>query len=316
VKYIKIIGVWLVLSTAGLELLLHLAAPYGPHQLVGRLPYQAGVHVVNVMSDTRSIFGPNPCNPVSNPLTERVDFTFDHNGGRGNASAPILVLGDSFVADGGSNTPFWASIDAYGLGQNGAGPLTELALLKKAGFNEPRKAIIVAFFAGNDISNAAYEQTHRPPRFLLPVAIRWVVTNHDIPMVCYTDVQGQPVALYQTEIDSYRHSRAYWEQHAGWTVTQDAIRSMRDLSLAHGALFILLYIPTKTSAYAPMLGFGEDAQRGLLEDFARRENIAFWDLTEVIRTETARGTRLYWHGDLHWNPVGHTIIGEWLKGAF
>jgi len=149
--------------------------------------------------------------------------------------------------------------------------------------------------------------------------------------------------------------RADIEAAVNFKLTAAALREARDLAQAGGARFTLAFLPSKERVHLPLLrqspelveralagvftvAIGPDGtldatatpadaetlfahiddQANAMADFARREDIAFLDLTPAFREAAARGEPMFNYADTHWNAEGHKlaakVLGEYLSG--
>ena len=120
-----------------------------------------------------------------------------------------------------------------------------------------------------------------------------------------------------------------------WKAVSRVIVEAADWTQAHGATFVLMFIPSKVGAYYDLLtpealeriraSVGEDGdipmrffdnadtQRNLLAELAQAHGFLYLDLTGPFRVAAGEGELLYFRGDTHWNRAGHSLAGTVLK---
>lgn len=99
----------------------------------------------------------------------------------------------------------------------------------------------------------------------------------------------------------------------GAPVTMRLLREMHRWVAAHGAQFVLVYVP-----YASEIEPGRPdyplarAGHALLRDVAAQEEIPLIDLTDRFRAEAQRGQILVFAHDDHWTAAGHQVAAQAL----
>jgi hypothetical protein len=135
-------------------------------------------------------------------------------------------------------------------------------------------------------------------------------------------------------LNSARRSRAEIEASRGWELTRRAYREMARLVRGQGGELVVLFIPSKTQVYLPLLEASfpraelEEAIRlcfrnqpygarladiernrealdDLMSELCREDGIAFLDLTAELRAKVEAGYNVYFPDDSHWNALGH-----------
>jgi hypothetical protein len=128
-------------------------------------------------------------------------------------------------------------------------------------------------------------------------------------------------------------SRQQLEASRGWELTRRSYREMQRLVRAQGGELIVLFIPSKSQVYLPLLEAsltGTELRRALrlclggqpppglefvmqnrlalndlMREFCTEEGITFLDLTADLESTVGAGHNVYFPDDSHWNDVGH-----------
>ena len=112
-----------------------------------------------------------PLSPDQDQVIAHVHMITDANGFRNSppekATYDIVALGDSFTRASGVATPWpqklaeYTGSDVLNLGDVGLGPQDELKVLRQYGLKKQPQWVILAYFEGNDLYDAAsYEQAN------------------------------------------------------------------------------------------------------------------------------------------------------------
>jgi hypothetical protein len=222
-----------------------------------------------------------PLSPDRDEVVASVRFTTDAHGFR---NAPperptydVVALGDSFTMAANVASPWpqqlaeTAGRHVLNLGEAGAGPQQELAILRKYGLSKQPLWVIMAYFEGNDLYDAGSYARASP---LIITRVAWYfVTRAEA---------AQPTSSEESNEDFASHSYLYpmtltingaeleigfFSAYFAWaTVSEDTIRQSRnyelvcetildalELSEAAEAQFLLVYVPSKESVYLPLL---------------------------------------------------------------
>ena len=126
-----------------------------------------------------------PVPPNQDKIVARVYLTYDSQGFRNalpeKETYGIVTLGDSFTDGLNAPTPWpqqlanYTEIDVLNLGEAGSGPQIELEALRQYGLEKRPQWVIMAYFEGNDLHDAAaYEQANP---FLLARLGRYMLTR-------------------------------------------------------------------------------------------------------------------------------------------
>ncbi|PJF32523.1 MAG: hypothetical protein CUN52_01215 [Phototrophicales bacterium] len=193
---------------------------------------------------------------------------------------PILALGDSFTEAPNVGTP-WTDIlaDKIGMpvrnmGFRGYGPVEEAIIMREYATNTQADYVIIAFFEGNDISNAqsyTWQYTDENP-FELPHITRQAMRDDARQVLLWTfeppqgDTFKYPVTL---NIHNTQAPMAFLEGYI-WNNVVSAddleasrplemtIQAWRDIQAVAGeACVILAYLPSKETIYLPYVVEGD-----------------------------------------------------------
>ncbi len=225
-----------------------------------------------------------PLSPDQDKVLDHVRFVTDANGfpnsPSDNMTYDIVTIGDSFTEGRTVANPWPRRVaeqmnsSTLNLGQAAFGPQEEVEVLKQYGLEKQPKWIIMAYFEGNDLHDAAaYERF--PPLIVMRVGRHYFTRGIDKlnsllqedsdPPGLTTDVDFQyPITV---SINGKTRDVAFFPFYISWlTVTHEEIEysnnyrfatetilRARDLSEASGAQFLLIYIPSKLHVYVESL---------------------------------------------------------------
>jgi hypothetical protein len=223
-----------------------------------------------------------PLLPGQDKVVAEVHFTTDGNGFRNflpeKATYPVVALGDSFTVAGNVASPWpqkvtdCTGLDVLNLGGAGLGPQEELEILREFGLEKQPKLVIMAYFEGNDLYDAAaYERATpfivaRLGRYMLTQGIEaWQKGSGDtIPTANPDDIYIYPITV---TINNSELEMAFFPAYVAWVVAsdeliepsqnyrlvQETILEVKALSEEAEADFLLVYVPTKEHIYLPYL---------------------------------------------------------------
>lgn len=265
------------------------------------------------------------------------------------SAASIAVVGDSYIeaVKVSSEETLTGQLAALSegpvanLGQSGYGPQQELAVLRRFALPLNPDVIVWAFYEGNDLHDIGnYE---RRKSLLSSGVLRTEFTPRDRSFS-----QNALLALYRL-IDSCepapeaellygvfdtadnRRVRMYFvdllEKLVEPRISEpleelgEILAQANALATQRGARLLLLYLPIKQRVYGDLvesptysrLRSPSDSELpALLEALVRERSpeIAFLDLTAVLRSEAAKGRLLYFTDDTHLTPEGHRLAAE------
>jgi hypothetical protein len=127
----------------------------------------------------------------------------------------------------------------------------------------------------------------------------------------------------------------------GWTLVRQNVSEMKRISRAAGARFVVVFLPTKSQVYLPLLmrtfgkealtaalgsslrpmGGGADVDRlsrnrlalnTLMKRFCEDAGIPFLDTTEPLVARLEAGENVYFSDDSHLNAVGQAVVAASL----
>jgi len=127
----------------------------------------------------------------------------------------------------------------------------------------------------------------------------------------------------------YKILQSQYDQETsdGWNATLTNIAEMGELTATRGQRFIMVMIPMKFQVYESMWAdyqqrnrvapdaYDFDKPARILQEAADRSNVAFIDLTPLIRNAIRAQNitaPLYYEGDAHFNVLGNEVVGKIL----
>jgi hypothetical protein len=222
-----------------------------------------------------------PLSPEEDKVIAHIHMTTDAHGFRNpppeKATYEIVALGDSFARASGVATPWPQKLaedigsDVLNLGEIGFGPQDELDVLREYGLEKRPHWVIMAYFEGNDLYDAAaYEQANP---FILTRFARYMLTQgldawHDSRRVG-TDPAIAPSYRYpiMVTINNTDLELTFFSPYISWLsisgkaielsqnyrVLRETILKARDMSEAADSRFLLVFVPSKEHVYLPFL---------------------------------------------------------------
>lgn len=198
----------------------------------------------------------------------------------------IVMTGDSFM--GLSAEDHWVdwitsrvSTRVLNLGMPGWGPQAEVAALRVYGVPKQPSEMLLAYFEGNDLSDAAQYEARRASgkswveydlqgtsfydRLVLPTLVTWGKRQierrwDDAPDRTYRyprniEAGGRPLALVFADQYVMRATtpRADIEGSQNFALVADALLAGRDVAAKAGARFTVVYVPSEEHVYLPLL---------------------------------------------------------------
>jgi lysophospholipase L1-like esterase len=200
----------------------------------------------------------------------------------------------------------------------------------------------------------------------LRASIRWIGKPHDPPLAAAArerqgrvampggepsfdrgmftvPVNGRAVrfAFMPPYLNTLNFSETDLRARAGWRLTTEAIRGMRDRSRAFGAEFVVMFVPFKSQVYLPLverefsrpqrkaaMSFYLDiyerpvdlelmhrnrfAQNDLMRQLCDAEGIPFVDTTAALESRLQAGENVYFPDESHLNEAGEALVAETL----
>jgi hypothetical protein len=226
-----------------------------------------------------------PLSPDQDPVIAHVHMITDKNGFRNSApesaTYEIVALGDSFTRASGVATPWPQKLaehtesDVLNLGDVGFAPQDELKVLKQYGLKKQPQWVILAYFEGNDLYDAAsYEQANpfillRFGRYMLGRGLEaWQDDQSDgaqaatsstyrYPITITTNGKELEMVFFSSYISWLSLPRESIAASQNYRIVKETILQAQQLSEAAEANFLLVYVPSKSHVYLPYL---EDAE--------------------------------------------------------
>lgn len=278
--------------------------------------------------------------------------------------ADIVFIGDSFCLWASSQEPRGliprvqeeTGCSAYSTGIAGLGPFQEAWLVEHVALPLRPRVVVWFFFAGNDMRTADYitrahaegktmyterEDYHPTPRWILPDLVEYALRRQGTPssapldpfLLPHPSFEDVPVWFHPRYLVELGRSRKNLETSGGWKPLLQTIQSCRDATVAQGASFLMVYIPSKAQVYLPHVRSNPPlllrtlrslspelattpeaaqdfilAHRQDLEEafgsFCRAEQIPFLSATPYLEELAKRGETGYFTTDTHWSPAG------------
>ena len=101
----------------------------------------------------------------------------------------------------------------------------------------------------------------------------------------------------------------------GYAVTARLLDEMNRFTHAHGARFVLVYIPQRSEFEADAPYPYVAAVHAMMDDITRRAGIGMIDLAPAFREQTRSGGALVYPIDAHWTAAGHAVAAEQILGS-
>ena len=201
------------------------------------------------------------------------------------ATYDIVALGDSFTRASGTAFPWPQKLaertgsDVFNLGDVGFGPQEELKVLQQYGLEKHPELVILAYFEGNDLYDAAsYEQANpfilfRFGRYVLNQSLEaWnekessetqarVISNYQYPIMVTIDKKNFEINFFSYYLSWLTVNHEAIESSQNYRLVREAILQIRDSSETAEAGFLLVYVPSKEHVYLPYLKDSETLSR-------------------------------------------------------
>jgi len=147
-------------------------------------------------------------------------------------------------------------------------------------------------------------------------------------------------ALMPPYLNKLMLSQRDLEARHGWQLATRAINDMREASAAAGARFVVMFLPSKSQVYLPLLQEAVPAgelqqafrfyvpegpidvatvarnrlvQNAMLRAFCERSHIPFVDTTAALEAAMRRGGNVYFPDESHLNEAGHAVVAETIQ---
>ena len=222
-----------------------------------------------------------PVSPDKDPVVAHIHMITDANGFRNSppekATYGIVALGDSFTRASGVASPWTQKLaeqtemDVLNLGDVGFGPQDELKVLQQYGLKKQPQWVILAYFEGNDLYDAAsYEQANpfilfRFGRYMLNRSVEgWQEKKSHGAQAAVAPTYRYPITL---TINQKQIEMVFFSSYISWLslnkeaiaasqnyrLVTETILQVRELSETVGANLLLVYVPSKSHVYLPYL---------------------------------------------------------------
>jgi SGNH hydrolase-like domain, acetyltransferase AlgX len=222
-----------------------------------------------------------PLPPEEDEVVARVHMLTDVSGFRNSppekATYEIVALGDSFTKASGVATSWpqklaeYIGSDVLNLGDVGFGPQDELKVLRQYGLKKQPHWVIMAYFEGNDLYDAAaYEQANP---FILTRFARLMFTqglealqnssqggaqaaiapSYRYPIRVTINYADMDLTFFSSYISWLSISGESIERSQNYTIVRETIIKARDLSKSAGVRYLLVFVPSKEHVYLPYL---------------------------------------------------------------
>lgn len=222
-----------------------------------------------------------PMSPHQDRVVANVHMITDANGFRNSPpekdAYEIVALGDSFTRSSGVALA-WPQIlaentgsDVLNLADVGFGPQDELKVLQQYGLKKHPQWVIMAYFEGNDLYDAAaYDQAtpfilFRFGRYILgqsvaawqdrrsSAASRVVTSDYRYPITMMVNHKEFEMVFFPSYISWLSLSGETITVSQNYRLVRDTILEVQESSKAADAKFLLVYVPSKSHVYLPYL---------------------------------------------------------------
>jgi hypothetical protein len=222
-----------------------------------------------------------PLSPDRDPVVAHIHMITDINGFRNSppekATYDIVALGDSFTRASGVPASWpqklaeYSGSDVLNLGDVGFGPQDELKVLQQYGLKKRPHWVILAYFEGNDLYDAAaYEEANpfisfRFGRYILRQGIEaWkertlggapvaAMPTYRYPITVTINKKKLEMVFFSSYISWLSLSKEEIAASQNYRLVRETILQMQELSEAAEAKFLLVYVPSKSHVYLPYL---------------------------------------------------------------
>ena len=223
-----------------------------------------------------------PLSPDQDHVIAHVHMITDAHGFRNSppekATYDIVALGNSFTRASGVATPWPQKLaehtgsDVLNLGEVGFGPQDELMVLRQYGLKKQPQWVILAYFEGNDLYDAAsYEQANpfivfRFGKYMLGQGLEaWqerrsgssssaaAVPNYRYPITITINHKDLEMAFFSSYISWLSLSREEIEASQNYRLVRETILQMQEFSEAAGANFLFVYVPSQIPCLSAIL---------------------------------------------------------------
>jgi len=269
----------------------------------------------------------------------------------------LLVLGDSFTfaeqvnqdetytqrledrlnASGGATR-----FRVLNAGSNGWGTVNELVYLAEEGLRYQPDVVVLALYAGNDMSDnyrrvASVPEAERADLALQGVdpfeGPRQLLRRSEVYSLLETGVLAKltpPNAVDLSEATIRPAPQTAGEAREAWDITAVLLRRMREVAESRGATFVVMIIPSAGQVAAgprpkapesddddqdvtrgPLPGF--ENPQATLKEMSDRLGLKMLDLLPALRRQAGRSKdRLYYRVNSHFTAAGHVVAADQL----
>lgn len=222
-----------------------------------------------------------PLSTDQNHVIAHVHMMTDAHGFRNSlpekARYGIVALGDSFTKASGVASPWpqklaeYTGSDVLNLGEVGLGPQDELKVLQQYGLKKQPHWVIMAYFEGNDLYDAAsYEQANpfivlRFGRYIFDRSVDALhemrsgggsaadTSNYLYPITIPINHQDLEMTFFSYYISWLSVNREAIASSQNYRLATETILQVRKLSETAETRFLLVYVPSKEHVYLPYL---------------------------------------------------------------
>jgi len=197
---------------------------------------------------------------------------------------PLVVTGDSFVMPYAE--PSWVKLlghlagsSTLNLGMDGWGPQSEAAALGLYGFSARPRWVILAYFEGNDLINAAEYERRRASGLswleydqarvnhsglvVLPVLFRYLwakgqrffrpLAAYRYPLTLELNAREVPIAFFDGHLTMLTASAEDIRRSRNFALVREALLHVKGQCDRAGARFLIVNIPSKERVYLPLV---------------------------------------------------------------
>lgn len=263
------------------------------------------------------------------------------------ARADLVVVGDSMAFGYGvADEATWTHLvdaalpdsDVINLGMIGTGPPRYLEVLRRYGFELDPNLVLFTVFPGNDLVDTDNFDRWRASGATIGYR-RWLATGgadegdlglikqflrrsylvavlRDIRATLASPFRGETLTLadgsrLMLAPTTYLHSvEMATPENPLFERVMGIIEEARELTLARGADFVVLLVPTKEEVYLGSLGRPHPALVEVFAEALSARGIAYLDLSSALEARAAEGEALYFPVDGHPNAQGYAVIAE------
>lgn len=302
--------------------------------------------------------------------TPRLVLPVDRDGlpnGERRAQADLVLLGDSFLVYASQTEPagLVATLGArlgattLNLGVSGMGPLQERTLLRAVGLPARPRLVLWFFFGGNDVVDTQIVLDHRAagratwgdllaarraPRLVLPSLVAELFHTPTPERLVPEPLAGLPgVDAAHGEVwfhPDYLRFLAIGSQltvaSPGWREALAALRDAHAATVAAGARFLVVFVPSKeqvhlphvraddaallrcaampgdAAAFAAAVRANRDVVERELTAACAAAGVPLWSCTPVLDELARAGESGYYAADTHWHARGQLAVAERL----